>query len=591
MRGQADRYELELAHKNGTRFPVLVSGSPRFDTETGCFAGTLAVFADISERVRAEEALRRRTEQLEALRQVGLEIAAQLDVDTLLHFIVSRAAELLGGTVGGFYLYRPEQDALQMVVAVGADPAIVGLTLRPGEGLAGRVLNCGQPLVVDDYQYWEGRAAVFDDQNFRATVGVPVCWGTEFMGVLDVVADTPGVFSPSDAELLSLFATQAAIAIQNARLFQAQREQREQAEALREAAQVMGASLDLNEILRLILTQLKRVLTCDTASVLILRDGEVPDLIVGIGYADERMTSREAGNLLQDSPILRRMARDLQPVISADVRQLDGWIWMPGAEHVRSWLGIPLVTQGRMIGALMADHAQPAVFGEAEVQIAQALAQHAAQAVENARLYDEARRRNRELALLNRVIAASAASQEIEPILETVCRELAQALDVPHSAAALLDAKKLEVVVIAEYRTDGRPSVLGQAVAVADIPLAQYLFQHKAPLVVDDARADPRLGRIRGLIPTSDPLSLLIVPLLVEGEMVGRPGRGCRRASFLLARGSGPGLARGRAGLRGPGPRPAGRNRAALERRRRPGGRGGDGHRCRWHHPLRQPRL
>ena len=522
--GQADRYELELAHKNGARLPVLVSGSPRFDTETGCFAGTLAVFSDISERVRAEEALRRRTEQLEALRQVGLEIGSQLDVDTLLHSIVSRAVELLGGTAGGFYLHQPEQETLQIVVGIGLRPSIVGLTLAPGEGLAGRVWGCGQPLVVDDYRHWEGRAAIFDDQDFRATVGVPVCWGTGFMGVLDVVADTPGVFGQSDAELLSLFASQAAIAIQNARLFRAQREQRELAEVLREAAHVLGASLDLNEILRLILMQLKRVLAYDTASVLILRDAEVPDVILGIGYTDERMTSGEAGNLLQGSPILRRMAHDLQPVVSPDVRQLDGWIWVPGAEHVRSWLGIPLVSQGQMIGALMVDHAQVAVYGEAEVQIAQAIGQHAAQAIENARLYSEARRRNRELALLNRVIAASAASQEITAILETVCRELAEAFGIPHSAAALLNAEKTEIVVAAEYRASGRPSVLGHAVSVIGIPLARELLEHKKPLIIDDARSDPRLGLICSLIPPQDPISLLLLPILTEGEIVGGLG-------------------------------------------------------------------
>jgi len=168
----------------------------------------------------------------------------------------------------------------------------------------------------------------------------------------------------------------------------AERASREQAEVLREAAQVMGASLELNDILRLILDQLKRVLVYDTASVVILREEEAPDLVVGVGYADEELTSREAGKLLRDSPILRRMARDLQPVVSADVRQLAGWIWVPGAEHVCSWLAIPVVSRGRMIGALMADHSQPGIFGERELQIAQALARHAAQAIENAQLFE-----------------------------------------------------------------------------------------------------------------------------------------------------------------------------------------------------------
>ena len=81
--------------------------------------------------------------------------------------------------------------------------------------------------------------------------------------------------------------------------------------------------------------------------------GNPIDLIVGLGYDDEDATSHEAGHLLQESPILRQMALDLQPVVSGDVQQFDGWIWVPGAEHVRSWMGIPLVAHDRMIGVLM----------------------------------------------------------------------------------------------------------------------------------------------------------------------------------------------------------------------------------------------
>jgi signal transduction histidine kinase len=91
------------------------------------------------------------------------------------------------------------------------------------------------------------------------------------------------------------------------------------------------------------------------------------------------------------------MSKDLKPVVSADVRYLDGWIWVPGAEHVRSFMGIPLVVRGHMIGVLMVDHSQPGFFGEVEMQLAQGLAQHAAQTIENARLYQELRRYTEQL--------------------------------------------------------------------------------------------------------------------------------------------------------------------------------------------------
>lgn len=179
---------------------------------------------EITERVQAEEDLRRRTAQLEALREVGLELTAQLDLADLLRSIVTRAIELVGGTGGGLYFYRPDKNGLEWTVAVGAYMAPLGTVLRRGEGLSGKVWESGRPLLVDDYQHWVGRAAVYEGYPFTAVVAVPVYWGQEFLGVLTVIAESPYTFSSADAELLNMFAAQAASAIHNARLVSSLRE-------------------------------------------------------------------------------------------------------------------------------------------------------------------------------------------------------------------------------------------------------------------------------------------------------------------------------------------------------------------------------
>ena len=191
-----------------------------------------------TERKRAEEEIRQRTAQLEALRQVGLELTAELDLDSLLHSIVSQAVELVGGTAGGLYLYRPDLDVLVWVMAVGPHLVPVESVLQRGEGLSGRVWETSEPLIVDDYQQWEGRATAYEGYPWTAVVGVPVRWGEKFLGVLNVLADPPHTFSPADAELLGLFATQAAIAIRNACFFEEIEERRMYLEG------VLGAAPD-----------------------------------------------------------------------------------------------------------------------------------------------------------------------------------------------------------------------------------------------------------------------------------------------------------------------------------------------------------
>ena len=218
LRGQpTPPIEIEMITKQGERVPLELLGRP---VKRGRrIVEILGIARDITERKEALEALRRHGGQLAALRQVGLELTAQLDLDRLLDSIVSRAVELLKGTAGGLYLCRPEPDVLEWAVATGANLAPVGSVLQRGEGLSGKVWETGGPFIVDDYQHWEGRADVYQGYPFTAVVGVPVRWGEEFLGVLNVLADAPRTFSPADAELLSLFAIQAAIAIHNARLY------------------------------------------------------------------------------------------------------------------------------------------------------------------------------------------------------------------------------------------------------------------------------------------------------------------------------------------------------------------------------------
>jgi len=134
------------------------------------------------ERQRAEGEIRQRTAQLESLRQVGLEITSELDLDVLLRSIVSRAIELLEGTAGGFDLYQPDRDVMEWTASMGIDPVPSKAVTRRGEGLSGKVLETGEPLIVDDYQHWKEQAAAWKSYPFAAVVGVPVRWGGEFLG-------------------------------------------------------------------------------------------------------------------------------------------------------------------------------------------------------------------------------------------------------------------------------------------------------------------------------------------------------------------------------------------------------------------------
>ena len=141
--------------------------------------------------------------------------------------------------------------------------------------------------------------------------------------------------------------------------------------------------------------------------------------------------------------------------------------------------------------------------------------------IERRQAQEETRRRNRELQLLNQVIAASATSLEAEVILDKVCCELARGFDLPYTAAKLLNEEQTDITVVAEYLGDNQVSRLHSAIAAADSPTFQYLLKNRAPLVVSDAQNDPKLATIRDQLVYNGTVSLLSLPLLIDDELVG----------------------------------------------------------------------
>ncbi len=195
---------------------------------------------DISEARQAQFALERRARELEALYQTSLEINAQIDLDTLLAAIVQQAASLLNTPSGSLYLVEPDGEMLKSVVSYNSPVNYLGITMRRGEGLAGRIAVSGEPMMIPDYMAWEGKSPLFGEAGFRRILGAPLMVKGEIIGVI-IVADTEqaGPYSAEEIRLLQLVADQAAIAVENTRLFEtAQRElaERRQAEiALRES--------------------------------------------------------------------------------------------------------------------------------------------------------------------------------------------------------------------------------------------------------------------------------------------------------------------------------------------------------------------
>ena len=181
-----------------------------------------------------EGALQRKIAEMTALYEIGQEISAQVSLEPTLDLIVKRARALLKSDTSMLALREDQADEFVIRAQTGAGSAtLAGTRLREGQGLGGRVVASGKPLLVADYvgEYTDSPfLEIIKQTSMKSFVAVPLKSDDEVIGVLYVMSAIPNKFQNEDVELLSALATQATISIKNAKLYQQVREHAEQLE-------------------------------------------------------------------------------------------------------------------------------------------------------------------------------------------------------------------------------------------------------------------------------------------------------------------------------------------------------------------------
>ena len=180
-----------------------------------------------------EAELRKRNQYLAALTETSLDLMNRLELRDLLQAILSRASLLLGASKGSVYLVPPDaSETGDMVTAAFVGYLDPEERVRRGEGLAGKVWATGAPIVVEDYDRWEGRTPGFPTGVIDTAASVPFRSGDEVTGVINVALDAGSGrrFGPDEMALLTSFAQLASIALDNARLFERERAALDRAE-------------------------------------------------------------------------------------------------------------------------------------------------------------------------------------------------------------------------------------------------------------------------------------------------------------------------------------------------------------------------
>lgn len=327
------------------------------------------------------------------LHHITLGLLARRDLGELLENVISSAGQIAHTTNVYIALVDEETNLIRPMVTMGVFRDQTLSSLKSGEGLSGRVWQSGAPLMVKDYDSWEGRLPSFSLGVIQSIVGIPLKSDARTLGVLGLAHDRQSqrAFSQEEIELLSQFAALATLTIENVRLYQSATQAADRRAILYRASQEVSAGLDIEQVCAAVHRAVQQVMPCEDFIVAFYDEARHEIIPVYIIETPRRRVT--APPYAADRGLGGHIVRTGQSVRLNSPEQIlsSGIVFVPygNGPVTSSVLGVPMWLKGRIVGMLSAQSYQPRAYSADDQELLEMLAAHAAVAFDNARLFAE----------------------------------------------------------------------------------------------------------------------------------------------------------------------------------------------------------
>ncbi len=391
------------------------------------------VVRNITRQKQAEEtiqtanaSLKQRIDELSILNYIIQTVASVTDLDTTLNTVSKTITTLFSAHGTGIILFsfgKSKQTLTAYHTREEDESGSAGLAfLIIGDSVTPDLINNQQPLLISAAQphpTLEQNRALISVHNLTCLMFIPLLIRGEMIGYINVNSDQAGYkFTSNQVKLAEMLAGHIAGAIESSRLFDAEQQQRQMAESLRQVATVLNSSLNRENVIAKILEQLKQVVEFDSAG-LFLQEGDELVLSEGAGLSEIRIGNRI--KISSQNPTVRPFI-DRKPYVIGDVHIHPEWELWQGDERIRAWMGVPLLIGNQALGVLTTDSIDVGQYGKDQAQVLQIFANQAAIAIKNAQLFNETQKA-KEAAETARS-AAEAANQAKSIFLASMSHEL-----------------------------------------------------------------------------------------------------------------------------------------------------------------------
>lgn len=471
---------------------------------------------------------RRRLDEVNLLLDFSRQLSG-MNPDAMVRSLLDSARRVLPHAHAGTVLLWNSKSELLVPRAVAGyadNESMMRIHYRAGEALPGTAFANKQARRVDeinfvrDYNLSSENLALYR----QATGGrlpvssllIPIAAGDQNLGLLTLDNfNTSSAFKPEDEALLVSLAQQVALSLDNLRLVQATQERAGQLQALNDASVSLTSSLSSDQLIHSLLDQLSPIIPYDTAT-LWLRDKDRLTVASARGFpdADQRLGLSVA---VSDSALFKEMAQTGQPIRVRDVREDSRF---PPVETPRlSWMGIPLISKGELIGVIAVEKWQANYYTREQAQVAITFASQCAISLDNARLYEESvnratelDQRTQRLTLLNRFASALTGSLDMDQILHLTADELLKGLGVQRASVVTFERGRAYWKYTVPRTRHKLPKPL------PDAPIFDRVRESLGTFSTDDASREPDLAPLGDML-GEDAGALVIFPLAGEQSL------------------------------------------------------------------------
>ncbi|MCC7189030.1 MAG: GAF domain-containing protein [Anaerolineales bacterium] len=461
-----------------------------------------------------------RNAELAVINSVQQGLASKLEFQSIIDLVGDKVTQIFNAQATLISLYNPAAHEVDHRYLIERGERIHFGKPVPIDQFRQRVVETRQPwLINQDYRKITvelGEEPVLEGEEPKSLLFVPMIVGDQVTGIISLQnLDVENAFSESDVRLLTTIANSMSIALENARLFNAEQERVAELAIINSVQQGLASKLEMQAIYDLVGDKMREIFDAQGAGIAII-DRAKNLVLLKYLYEEDQVFRDKSFPLGQGMTSYVFETKETLLLQSDEDRKKyqDKFIYPGSQKQSKSWLTVPILIGGEAIGGLnVQNFERDSAFSDADVRLLQTLASSLGVALENARLFDEERKRASELAAISKVSQALVAETELEAMIQLIGGQMREIFEADIVYVALLDKQANIIRFPYQHGENFTTFKFGEG-------LTSKIIQSGEPLLINKD-IDERRKQLGATLVGREALSYLGVPIKSGKEAIG----------------------------------------------------------------------